>query len=67
MAALTVGDLQDQLDHASLATTGIYFKVSSNHRREAYMRSKLPGFLVGKRVDGYLRIELDEWVCLQSQ
>jgi integrase/recombinase XerD len=43
-----VGDLQDQLGHASLATTGIYLKVSPNHRREAYMRSKLPGFLNGR-------------------
>jgi integrase len=43
-----VGDLQDQLGHASLATTGIYLKVSPNHRREAYMRSKLPGFLDGR-------------------
>ena len=44
-----VGDLQDQLVHASLATTGIYLKVSPNHRREAYMRSKLPGFLAGDK------------------
>jgi integrase len=43
-----VGDLQDQLGHASLATTGIYLKVSPNHRREAYMRSKLPEFLAGE-------------------
>jgi integrase/recombinase XerD len=43
-----VGDLQDQLGHVSLATTGIYLKVSPNHRREAYMRSKLPGFLGGE-------------------
>lgn len=43
-----VGDLQDQLGHASLATTGIYLKVSPNHRREAYMRSKLPSFLAGE-------------------
>ncbi|MHB8118679.1 MAG: hypothetical protein ACYDHX_08140 [Methanothrix sp.] len=26
-----VGDLQDQLEHAYLATTGIYLKVSPNH------------------------------------
>jgi len=44
-----VGDLQDQLGHASLATTGVYLKVSPNHRREAYMRSKLPGFLAGDK------------------
>jgi integrase/recombinase XerD len=43
-----VGDLQDQLGHASLATTGMYLKVSPNHRREAYMRSKLPRFLSGE-------------------
>jgi integrase len=42
-----LGDHQDQLGHVSLATTGIYLKVSPNHRREAYMRSKLPDFLVG--------------------
>jgi integrase/recombinase XerD len=40
-----VGDLQDQLGHASLATTGIYLKASPNHRREAYMRSSLSNFL----------------------
>ena len=44
-----VGDLQDQLGHSSLATTGIYLKVSPNHRREAYMRSKLPSFLVAEK------------------
>lgn len=43
-----VGDLQDQLGHASLATTGIYLKASPNHRREAYMRSGLSSFLAGK-------------------
>ncbi|MGA9098049.1 MAG: tyrosine-type recombinase/integrase [Methanotrichaceae archaeon] len=36
-----VGDLQDQLGHVSLETTGIYLKASPNHRREAYMRSGL--------------------------
>jgi integrase len=46
-SGVPVGDLQDQLGHASLATTGIYLKVSPNHRREAYMRSKLPSFLAG--------------------
>jgi integrase/recombinase XerD len=46
-SGVPVGDLQDQLGHASLATTGIYLKVSPNHRREAYMRSKLPIFLAG--------------------
>lgn len=40
-----IGDLQDQLGHASLATTGIYLKVSPKHRREAYMRSNLSRFL----------------------
>jgi integrase/recombinase XerD len=44
-SGVPVGDLQDQLGHASLATTGVYLKVSPNHRREAYMRSRLPGFL----------------------
>ena len=48
-SGVPVGDLQDQLGHASLATTGIYLKVSPNHRREAYMRSKLPGFLAGEK------------------
>jgi integrase len=42
-----VGDLQDQLGHASLATTGIYLKASPNHRREAYMRSGMSSFLAG--------------------
>lgn len=32
---MPVGDLQDQLGHASLATTGIYLKASRTHRREA--------------------------------
>jgi integrase/recombinase XerD len=40
-SGVPVGDLQGQLGHASLATTGIYLKVSPKHRREAYMRSKL--------------------------
>jgi integrase/recombinase XerD len=48
-SGVPVGDLQDQLGHASLATTGIYLKVSPNHRREAYMRSKLPSFLAGEK------------------
>src|SRR5512137_2942721 len=47
-SGVPVGDLQDQLGHVSLATTGIYLKVSPNHRREAYMRSKLPVFLEGE-------------------
>jgi integrase/recombinase XerD len=47
-SGVPVGDLQDQLGHASLATTGIYLKVSPNHRREAYMRSKMPSFLAGE-------------------
>jgi integrase/recombinase XerD len=47
-SGVPVGDLQDQLGHASLATTGIYLKASPNHRREAYMRSKLPNFLAGE-------------------
>ena len=46
-SGVPVGDLQDQLGHASLATTGVYLKVSPNHRREAYMRSKMHGFLAG--------------------
>jgi integrase/recombinase XerD len=41
-----VGDLQDQLGHASLATTGIYLKASPSHRREAYARSGLSRILV---------------------
>lgn len=47
-SGVPVGDLQDQLGHASLATTGIYLKASPKHRREAYMRSKLPIFLAGE-------------------
>ncbi len=44
-SGVPVSDLQDQLGHASLATTGIYLKASPNHRREAYMRSRLSNFL----------------------
>jgi integrase len=42
------GALQDQLGHASLATTSIYLKAQPNHRRDAYMRSKMPSFLAGE-------------------
>jgi integrase/recombinase XerD len=48
-SGVPVGDLQDQLGHASLATTGIYLKASPNHRREAYMRSSLSNFLTGEK------------------
>jgi integrase/recombinase XerD len=48
-SGVPVGDLQDQLGHESLATTGIYLKASPNHRRETYMRSSLSGFLSGKK------------------
>lgn len=44
-SGVPVGDLQDQLGHASLATTGIYLKASPDHRREAYMRSGLSDWL----------------------
>lgn len=44
-SGVPVGDLQDQLGHASLATTGIYLKASPNHRREAYLRYGLSNFL----------------------
>lgn len=33
-----VGDLQQQLGHSSLTTTGIYLRARPNHRREAYGR-----------------------------
>lgn len=36
---IPVGDLQQQLGHSSLSTTGIYLKARPNHRREAYERS----------------------------
>jgi integrase/recombinase XerD len=49
-SGVPVGDLQDQLGHASLATTGIYLKASPNHRREAYMRSGMANFLAGGKV-----------------
>jgi integrase len=49
-SGVPVGDLQDQLGHASLATTGIYLKASPKHRREAYMRSRLPSFLAGEKL-----------------
>ncbi len=48
-SGVPVGDLQDQLGHASLATTGVYLKASPKHRREAYMRSKLSNFLAGEK------------------
>jgi integrase/recombinase XerD len=34
-----VGDLQQQLGHSSLTTTGIYLRARPNHRREAYERA----------------------------
>ncbi|MDD1752103.1 MAG: tyrosine-type recombinase/integrase [Methanotrichaceae archaeon] len=40
-SGVPVGDLQEQLGHSSLATTGIYLKASPNHRRESYLRSNL--------------------------
>jgi integrase/recombinase XerC len=49
-SGVPVGDLQDQLGHASLATTGVYLKASPNHRREAYMRSTLSSVLAGEKV-----------------
>ena len=48
-SGVPVGDLQDQLGHVSLATTGIYLKASPNHRREAYMRSRLSNVLAGEK------------------
>jgi integrase/recombinase XerD len=48
-SGVPVGDLQDQLGHASLATTGIYLKASPNHRRESYLRSSLSNFLAGEK------------------
>lgn len=42
-------DLQKQLGHASLAATGIYLEASPNHRREAYLRSKLSDCLAGRK------------------
>lgn len=38
---VTLPDLQEQLGHSSLATTGIYLKASPNHRRENYVKSGL--------------------------
>jgi site-specific recombinase XerD len=46
-AGIPLSDLQAQLGHASLATTGVYLKASPNHRREAYMRSGMSSFLMG--------------------
>ena len=45
-SGVPIGDLQSQLGHASLATTGIYLKASPNHRREAYLRSGLSDRLI---------------------
>ncbi len=42
-------DLQRQLGHASLASTGVYLEASPNHRRESYLRSNVSNFLGGKR------------------
>ena len=47
-SGVPVGDLQDQLGHGSLATTGIYLKASPNQRRESYMRSGLSN-LIGEK------------------
>jgi integrase/recombinase XerD len=38
---VTLSDLQEQLGHSSLTTTGIYLKASPNHRRENYLKSGL--------------------------
>ena len=38
---VTLSDLQEQLGHSSLTTTGIYLKASPNHRRENYIKSGL--------------------------
>jgi len=38
---VTLSDLQEQLGHSSLITTGIYLKASPNHRRENYLKSGL--------------------------
>jgi len=38
-AGVPVGDLQQQLGHASLATTGIYLRVNPSHRKGSYERA----------------------------
>jgi len=35
---MPISDVQDQLGHASIATTGIYLKKRPNHRRESFLR-----------------------------
>jgi integrase len=40
-SGLSIYDLQRQLGHKSLASTGVYLEVSPNHRKEAFMRSGL--------------------------
>lgn len=44
-SGVPIGDLQQQLGHASLATTGIYLKTRPNHRRENYKRSGFDAML----------------------
>ncbi|MGD0952440.1 MAG: tyrosine-type recombinase/integrase [Methanotrichaceae archaeon] len=46
-AGIDVGNLQQQLGHSSLATTGIYLRSRPNHRREAYKRSGFDKILRG--------------------
>jgi integrase/recombinase XerD len=42
---LPVSDLQAQLGHTSLATTGLYLQRRPNHRREAYRRANIDDIL----------------------
>jgi integrase/recombinase XerD len=50
-SGVPIYDLQKQLGHATLASTGVYLEASPNHRKEAYMRSKLSNFLAGEKLD----------------
>jgi integrase/recombinase XerD len=50
-SGVPIYDLQKQLGHATLASTGVYLEASPNHRKEVYMRSKLSNFLVGEKLD----------------
>jgi integrase/recombinase XerD len=47
-SGVPIYDLQKQLGHATLASTGVYLEASPNHRREVYLRSRLSNFLVGE-------------------
>ncbi|MCJ7443748.1 MAG: site-specific integrase [Methanotrichaceae archaeon] len=44
-AGIPVSDVQSQLGHASLATTGLYLQRRPNHRRESFRRAGVDGMI----------------------